>query len=167
VYVARKLLASAVVVAATVGIPTALGAVHAAGPTLHVSYGFVATRGWETPGGADTLIMRIGVPVAETLTIVNTGTLPADYRLSSTVRGDRRMLARLWLTVQRRSDGSIMFSGWAGRLRALSLGRFETWRKETLDVRATLVSAGSDALDNRFQGRSASIGFRWSATETT
>jgi hypothetical protein len=163
--VIHRLLAAAVVVLALVAVPTMLGAVRPPGPDLRFTGGSLATRGWETPAGADATRMSIGASIGESLTIVNTGTLQADYRVSTVVSGNRQLLGSLWLTAQRRSDGAILFSGPVRRLRSLALGCLGAQTPQTLDLRLTLVSTGSEALDNRLQGLAASIGFGWSATQ--
>jgi hypothetical protein len=163
--VIHRLLAAAVVVLALVAVPTVLGAVRPPGPDLRLAGGSLATRGWETPAGADATNMSIGVPINESVTIVNTGTLDTDIRLSTVVSGSKQFLGRLRLTAHRRSDGAILFSGPVGRLLSLELGRLKSQAPQTLDLRLTLVSSGSDALDNRLQGLAASVGFGWSATQ--
>jgi hypothetical protein len=163
--VIHRLLAAAVVVLALVAVPTMLGAVRPPGTDLRFAGGSLATRGWETPAEGDATRMSIGVSIDESLTIVNTGTLPADYRLSTVVSGNKQFLGRLWLTARRRSDGAILFSGPVRRLRSLALGHFGTQAAQTLDLRLTLESTGSDELDNRLQGLAASVGLGWSATQ--
>jgi hypothetical protein len=165
VYVARKLLASAVAVAATVVVPTVLGAVRPPGPALHVARGFVATRGSETADGRDLANLSIGVPVGVSLTIANTGTLSADYRLDVVARGDRLFLDDLVLIAHRRSDGSMIFFGPIARLQTLPLGRFASGAFERRDMQITLAPTGSQLRDDRLQGRSASVAFSRSATE--
>ncbi len=65
----------------------------------------------------------------------------------------------------RREDGATIFSGPATSLRSLDLGQFGAGQHQTLQLRVTLTSAGTDARDTVLQGRAASVAFTWTATQ--
>jgi hypothetical protein len=108
---------------------------------------------------------RIRVPVNQSLTIANDGSLPASYRLKARIAGDTAFAARLSVVATRREDGATIFSGPVTELRSLDLGRFEAGQHETLQLRVTVTSTGTDAHDNLLQGRRASVAFTWTATQ--
>jgi hypothetical protein len=87
------------------------------------------------------------------------------YRLSARTTGDPRLLAKLSVIATRRADGATIFSGPVTRLRYLDLGRFQAGEQETLQLRVTLTSTGTDARDNTLQGRGASVAFTWTAVQ--
>lgn len=47
----------------------------------------------------------------------------------------------------------------------LAARRFGPGQHETLRIRVTLTSSGTDAHDNVLQGRGASVAFAWTATQ--
>jgi len=161
----RKLIASGLVVAATlIAVPTVLGALRSqsafAAPFTH---GDVTTRGWSSRQAVDAQRLRVGVPVGQTLTIVNAGSLPANYTFSARIEGDRRFAGHLWVVATRRSDGATLFSGPVPLLHSVLLGRFNEHVRETLGLKVTLT--GSRGGDNALQGRRASVVYTWTATQ--
>ena len=121
------------------------------------------TRGWSSRQSVDATRLRIGVPVEQTLTILNAGSLPANYELNARIAGDRRFASHLWIIATRRSDGATVFSGPVTGLRAVPLGRFNEHARETYRLRVTLTPGRG--TENALQGRDASVGFGWIATE--
>jgi hypothetical protein len=154
------LLATLVVVPsvlAGLGGPSAFGS-----PFAH---GNVVTGGWASPLGIEAKRLRIGVPIGQSLTIINKGAFPATYRLTARVAGDPRLVAQLSVVVTRSDDGATIFAGPVTRLRSLDLGRFGTHQQQKLLLSVTLASTGTDVRDNALQGRGASVGFTWTATQ--
>jgi hypothetical protein len=129
------------------------------------THGNVVTRGWASPQAIDAQRLRIGVPVRQSLTIVNDGSLPATYRLKTQIAGDHSLAAQLLVVATRRADGATIFSGPATRLQSLDLGQFGAGQKETLQFRVMLTSTGTDARDTVLQGRGASVAFTWTANQ--
>lgn len=157
-------MASILAVAVTlIAVPTVLGALPDetafAGP---FTAGDVSTRGWSSPQPVEAQRLRIGVPVEQTLTIDNAGSLPATYELNAQIAGDRDFARHLWVVAIRRSDGATVFSGPATALRSVALGRFSEHTRETFRLRVTLTSVRGG--DNVLQGRSAKVDFGWIAT---
>jgi hypothetical protein len=161
----RKLIASVLVVAATlIAVPTVLAALRSEGAwAAPFTNGEVSTRGWSSRQSVDAQRLRVGVPVYQTLTIANAGSLPATYRLSAEIQGDRQFAAHLWLVATRRSDGATLYSGPVTALRDVSLGRFNEHARESFRLRVTLTPGRANA--NALQGRRASVDFGWIATE--
>jgi hypothetical protein len=161
----RKLVATVLVVAATLcAVPTVLAALRSesasAAPFTH---GEVITRGWSSRQSVDAQRLRVGVPVFQTLTVGNAGSLPASYRLTARIDGDRPFASQLLLVATRGSDGATVFSGPVTALRNVSLGRFGERTHEAFRLSITLTPGNGD--DNALQGRSASVDFGWIATE--
>jgi hypothetical protein len=163
--VLRKLIISGLVVAATlIAVPTMLGAIRSQSAfAAPFTQGGVTTRGWSSRQSVDAQRLRVGVPVGQTLTIANVGSLPANYTLSAQIGGDRRFAAHLWVVATRRSDGATLFSGPVTALNSVALGRFNEHTRETLRLRVTL--SGGHGGDNALQGRRASVAFTWTATQ--
>lgn len=163
----RKIFVSALVITATlVVVPSVLAALNS--PSVFgasFTHGNVVIGGWASPQSIDARRLRIGVPVSQSLTIANVGSLPAAYRLTARFAGDPGFAARLSVVATRPADGATIFSGPVTRLRSLDLGRFTAGEKETLEFRVTLTSTGTDAHDNVLQGRAASVAFTWTATQ--
>lgn len=163
----RKVFVSILVVAATlVAVPSVLAALRS--PTAFgasFTHGNVTTRGWASPQAIDAQRLRIGVPVRQSLTIANDGSLPATYRLKTRIAGDPGFLAQLSVVATRRDDGATIFSGPVTRFRSVDLGRFGAGAHETLQLRVTLTSTGTDAGDNALQGRGATVAFTWTAAQ--
>jgi hypothetical protein len=162
----RKVFVSVLVIVATlVVVPSVLAALtspSAFGASFE--HGNVVTRGWASPQAIDAKRLRIGVPVTQSLTIANQGSLPATYRLKARVAGD--------LASQAGSPSSPhaarterRFSGPITRLGRFDLGRFGAGQQETLRLRVMLTSTGTDKGDNVLQGRGASVAFTWAATQ--
>jgi len=84
--------------AAALTSPSAFGA--------SFKHGNVVTRGWASPQAIDAKRLRIGVPVTQSLTIANQGSLPATYRLKARVAGDLRLAARLSVVARRKRPPS-------------------------------------------------------------
>ena len=162
----RKVLASALVVAATLVIVPSVLAVQSAGATRSpFTHQTVVSGGWASPLPIDAGRLRIGVPVSQSLTIANEGSLPATYRLNAGVTGDHAFAEKLLVVVTRPDDGATIFSGPATQMRGVDLGRLTGRQQETLHVTVTLASTGSDAGDNALQGRAAGVAFSWTATQ--
>jgi hypothetical protein len=163
----RKFFISGLVILATlVLVPSVLAALRspsAFGGSL--KHGNVVSGGWASPQAIDAQRLRIGVPVTESLRIANDGSLPATYRLTVRFAGERRLAAQLSVVATRGADGATIFSGPATRLRFINLGRLRAGEQETLQLRVTLTSTGTDALDDVLRGRGASVGFTWTATQ--
>jgi hypothetical protein len=160
----RNVVVSVLAIAATlVAVPTMLGALPGqsafAGP---FTQGDVSTRGWSSPQPVEAQRLTIGVPVEQTLTIDNAGSLPATYRLNAQVEGDHDFARHLWVVATRRSDRATVFSGPATMIRSVQLGRFSEHMRETFRMRVTLTGVRGD--DNVLQGRSATVNFGWTAT---
>lgn len=162
----RRLISSALVIAVTlIAVPTMLGALRSQSAfAAPFTQGGVSTRGWSSRQSVDAQRLRVGVPVEQTLTIENAGSLPAEYRLSAQVDGDREFAAYLWLVASRRGDGATLFSGPVTALRSVLLGRFDEHARETLRLQVTLRASGGNA--NALQGRRATVAFNWTATQT-
>jgi hypothetical protein len=163
----RKVFVSVLAILATlVLVPSVLAALNSpsafGAPFKH---GNVVTRGWASPLAIDAKRLRIGVPVTQSLTIANQGSLPATYRLKARVAGDLRLAGRLSVVATRRSDGATIFSGPITGLERFDLGRFGAGQQETLRLRVILTSTGTDKGDNVLQGRSSSVAFTWTATQ--
>jgi hypothetical protein len=163
----RKVFVSVLAIVATlVLVPSVLAALSSpsafGAPFKHRN---VVTRGWASPQAIDAKRLRIGVPVTQSLTIANQGSLPATYRLKARVAGDLRLAGRLSVVATRRSDGATIFSGPITRLGRFDLGLFGAGQQETLRLRVMLTSTGTDTGDNVLQGRSASVAFTWTATQ--
>ena len=163
----RKLVVSILVIATTlVVVPTVLAALRSPSAFgASFTHGNLVTRGWSSPQDIDAQRLRIGVPVRQSLTIANDGSLPATYRLKARITGDRSFAANLSVVVNRRQDGATIFSGPVSGLRSLNLGRFGAGAQETLQLRVMLASTGTQAGDNALQRRSASVAFAWTATQ--
>jgi hypothetical protein len=162
----RKLLSSAVSIAvALVAVPTMLGALRSqsafAAPFTH---GDVSTRGWSSRQSVDAQRLRVGVPVQQTLTVDNAGSLPAEYRLSAKIDGDRAFARHLLVVVTRSDDNATIFAGEVTTLRSVALGRFNEHTRETFRLQVTLRGSGGN--DNALQGRRAAVAFNWTATQT-
>jgi hypothetical protein len=163
----RKVFLSALAIVSTlVVVPSVLAALRSPSAFgASFTHGNVVTRGWASPQAIDAKRLRIGVPVTQSLTIANDGSLPATFRLKARITGDLALAGRLSVVATRRSDGATIFSGPATRLGRFVLGRFGAGQQETLQLRVTLTSAGTDAGDNVLQGRGASVAFTWTATQ--
>jgi hypothetical protein len=160
----RAVVVSVLAVTATlIAVPTMLGALPGqsafAGP---FTQGDVSTRGWSAPQPVDAQRLKVGVPVEQTLTIENSGSMPATYRLNAQIEGDRDFARHLWVVATRSGDGATVFSGPATMIRSVQLGRFSEHMRETLRMRVTLT--GLRGNDNALQGRSATVNFGWVAT---
>ncbi len=163
----RKVFVSVLAVVATlVVVPSVLAALSSPSAFgASFKHGNLVTRGWASPQAIDAKRLRIGVPVTQSLTIANEGSLPATYRLKAHVAGDLRFARQLSVVATRRSDGATIFSGPVTGLRRLDLGGFEVGHKETLELRVMLTSTGTPARDNVLQGRDACVAFTWAATQ--
>src|ERR671936_127722 len=97
--VLRKLIVSGLVVAATLtAVPVMLGALRSQSAfAAPFSQGGLITRGWSSRQSVDAQRLRVGVPVSQTLTIENAGSLPANYTLTATVDGERQFASHLWV----------------------------------------------------------------------
>ncbi len=162
----RKLICSGLVVAATlIAVPTMLGALRSQSAfAAPFTNGDVSTRGWSSRQSVDAQRLRVGGPVEQTLTIENAGSLPADYRLSAQIQGDREFATHLSVVATRRGDGASVFSGPATALQGVALGRFNEHARETLRLQVTLTAGRGD--DNALQGRRASVAFNWTASQS-
>jgi hypothetical protein len=163
----RKIFVSLLVVLATlVVVPSVLAALNS--PSVFgasFTHGNVVTGGWASPQGIDARRLRIGVPVGQSLTIANQGSLPAVYRLSAHAAGNQGLIAQLSVIATRRADGATIFSGPVSRLKSIDVGRFQAGEQETLQLRVMLTSTGTDARDNTLQGHGASVAFGWTAIQ--
>ena len=161
----RKIFASALVAAATlVLVPSVLAMQGASATRSPFVHGTVVSGGWASPLPISAGRLRIGVPVSQSLTIANQGSLPATYLLNARITGDHAFADQL-LVVTRPDDGAAIFSGPATHLRAVDVGRFTASQQETLHLTVTLASTGTDAGDNVLQGRAAGVAFSWTATQ--
>ena len=132
----RKIFASALVVAATlVLVPSVLAMQGASATRTPFTHGTVVSGGWASPLPINAGRLRIGVPVSQSLTIANQGSLPATYLLNARITGDNAFADQLLVVVTRPDDGATIFSGPATHLRAVDLGRFTGRRQETLRLR--------------------------------
>jgi hypothetical protein len=163
----RKVFVSVLAIVATlVLVPSVLAALSSPSAFgTSFKHGNVVTRGWASPQAIDARRLRIGVPVTQSFTIANQGSLPATYLLKARVAGDLRLAGQLSVVATRRSDGATIFSGPITSLRRFDLGRFGAGQQETLRLRVMLISTGTDQGDNVLQGRSASVAFTWTATQ--
>jgi hypothetical protein len=163
----RKVFVSVLAVISTlVVVPSMLAALSSPSAFgASFKHGNVVTNGWASPQAVDAQRLRIGVPVRQTLTIANDGSLPAKYLLKARIGGDLRLAGRLSVVATRREDGATIFSGPATSLRSLDLGQFAPGQHATLQLRVTLTSTGTDSHDNALQGRAASVAFTWTATQ--
>ena len=162
----RKILASALVLAAAfVIVPSVLAVQGASATRAPFTHGTVVSGGWASPLPISAGRVRIGAPVSQSLTIANQGSLPATYLLNARITGDHAFADQLLVVVTRSEDGATIFSGPATHMRAVDLGRFTSRQQETLRLKVTLASTGSDAGDNVLQGRAAGVAFSWTATQ--
>jgi hypothetical protein len=162
----RKIFASALVLAATlVLVPSVLAMQGASATRTPFTHGSVVSGGWASPLPITAGRLRIGVPVSQSLTIANQGSLPAIYHLNARITGDHAFADQLLVVVTRPEDGATIFTGPSTHLRAVDLGRFTSRQQETLRLTVTLASTGSDAGDNVLQGRAAGVAFSWTATQ--
>jgi hypothetical protein len=163
--VLRKLIASGLVVAAALtAVPVMLGALRSQSAfAAPFSQGGLITRGWSSRQSVDARRLRVGVPVSQTLTIENAGSLPANYTLTANVDGNGQFASHLWVVATRRGDGATVFSGPVTSLRSIALGRFNEHTRETLRLKVTLT--GLRGSDNALQGKQASVAFNWTATQ--
>jgi hypothetical protein len=163
----RKVFVSVLAIVATlVVVPSVLAALSSPSAFgASFTHGNVVTRGWASPQAIDAERLRVGVPVTQSLTIANDGSLPATYRLRARIAGDFRLAGQLSVVATRLSDGATIFSGPVTRLARFDLGRFGGGQQETLRLRVMLTSTGTDAGDNVLQGRGASVTFTWTATQ--
>jgi hypothetical protein len=103
----RKVFVSTLVIVATlVVVPSVLAALtsqSAFGASF--THGNVVTRGWESPQAIDATRLRIGVPVTQSLTIANDGSLPATFRLKAGIAGDLGLAGRPSVVAERLSEG--------------------------------------------------------------
>jgi hypothetical protein len=163
----RKIFISLLVVVSTlVVVPSVFAALNS--PSVFgakFTHGNVVTGGWASPQSIDAQRLRVGVPVGQSLTIANEGSLAAMYRLNARVSGNPGLVTQLIVIATRRADGATIFSGPVTQLRGLDLGRFQAGEKETLRLQVMLTSTGTDASDNRLQGSAASVAFTWTATQ--
>jgi hypothetical protein len=161
----RKVFVSVLgIVATLVVVPSVLAALSSRS-AFGASSRNAVTRGWASPEVIDTKRLRIGVPVTQSFTIANDGSLPAVYALTARIAGDTGLAERLSVVATRRSDGATIFSGPATRLRRLDLGGFEVGQHETLRLRVTLTSTATHARDNVSRGHGASVAFTWTAAQ--
>jgi len=160
----RNVVASVFAVATTlIAVPTVLGALPGKSAfAAPFTQGQISTRGWSSPRPVEARRLRVGVPVVQTLTIENAGSLPARYELNAQIEGDRDFAEHLWVVATRSSDGATVFSGPATKIRSVPLGRFSEHMRERLRMRVTLT--GVRGNDNLLQGRSANVNFGWTAT---
>jgi hypothetical protein len=163
----RKVFVSVLAIVATlVVVPSVLAALSSPSAFgASFTHGTVVTRGWASPQPIDAKRLRIGVPITQSLTIANDGSLPATYRLRARIAGDFRLAGQLSVVATRLSDGATIFSGPVTRLGRFDLGRFEAGQQQTLRLRVMLTSTGTDAGDNVLQERGASVAFTWTATQ--
>ena len=163
----RKIFVSLLAALATlVVVPSVLAALNS--PSVFgasFTHGSVVTGGWASPQEIDARRLRIGVPVGQSITIANEGSLPATYRLNARTAGDHGLVAQLSVIATRSADGATIFSGPVTRLRSVDLGRFRAGEQETLQLRVLLTSTGTDTRDNGLQRRAASVAFTWTATQ--
>jgi len=144
-------------------VPTVLGAVRS--PSIEsapFSSGEVVTRAWETTAPLAESHLGLGASVSRRLTIANVGPSAGVYRISASATGP--IAAHLRLVVASRSDGAVLYSGPATRLRELEVGRLRSGQQVVLALRFTLAPTGSAARDNALQASSGSIAFAWSTT---
>jgi len=161
----RKVFVSVLAIVATlVVVPSVLAALSSRS-AFDASSRNLVTRGWASPRPIDAKRLRIGVPVTQSFTIANDGSLPAVYALKARVAGDTALAGQLSVVATRRSDGATIFSGPVTRLSRLDLGGFEVGQHETLQLRVMLTSTGTDTRDKVLQGRGASIAFTWTASQ--
>lgn len=165
--VVRKILISLLAVVGTLMVvPSVLAALN--GPSIFgasFAHGKVVTRGWASPQAIEARRLRIGVPVTQSITIANEGSLPAAYRLRARVAGDSGLAAQFSVVATRTEDGATVFSGPVTSLRSVDLGRLGAGEQVTLELQVKLTSTGIDARDNVLQGRAASVAFTWTATQ--
>jgi hypothetical protein len=161
----RKLIASSLVVAATlIAVPTMLGALRSENAfAAPFTQGGVVTHGYSSRQAVDAQRLKVGFPVEQKLIIDNAGSLPANYELNARIDGDRDFATHLWLVATRVGDGATVFSGPVTAARAVPLGRFNEHSRETYRLRFTLTPGRT--AENALQGRTASVGFGWIATE--
>ena len=162
----RKVFVSVLVILATLVIVPSVFAALTSPSGAPFTHGNGVTRGWASPQAIDAKRLRVGVSVTQSLTIENEGSLPATYRLRARIAGDRGFAARLSVVATRRSDGATIFSGPATNMGRFDLGRFAAGQQETLRLRLMLTSTGTDAVDNTFRGRGASVAFTWTAARS-
>jgi hypothetical protein len=108
----RKVLVSVLAIVVTlVVVPSVLAALSSPSAFgASFTHGNVVTRGWASPQTIDAKRLRIGVPVTQSLTIANDGSLSAMYRLKARIAGDFRLAAQLSVVATRLSDGATIFS---------------------------------------------------------
>jgi len=109
----RKVFVSVLAVVATlVVVPSVLAALSSPSAFgASFKHGNLVTRGWASPQAIDAKRLRIGIPVTQSLTIANEGSLPATYRLKAQVAGDLRFARQLSVVATRRPIGGQLTRG--------------------------------------------------------
>jgi hypothetical protein len=118
--------------------------------------------------------MRPGERATGTVTLSNTGDGPEAIALAAEGAVDRagvrggRLSERLVLTVADVSGAGQSATVYAGPLRALGLVRLGVWPAgavHTFRFTVRFADGGVAGADNAYQGASATIGFRWTASD--
>jgi spore coat-associated protein N len=103
--------------------------------------------------------LKPGDTVTGSVTIENTGTLAADFRLTETATNGFVDPSRLQLQI--REDGDSIFSGTFGTADTIDLGTFEAGESRTYLYTAKLAQDAPNAE----QGRTASASYAWDAVQ--
>lgn len=109
--------------------------------------------------------LKPGDTVTGTVTITNSGSLPADFTLSEDAVNGFTTKANLSLVITRTGEPTPVWSGTFGELTAsgpLGLGTFAAGEARDYVFTTTLAEAATNAE----QGRSATATYTWNSTQT-
>lgn len=109
--------------------------------------------------------LKPGDTLNGTVTITNSGSLPADFTLTETATNGFVTKANLKLVVTRVGSSTPVWSGTFGELTAagpLSLGTFAAGEARDYTFSTTLAQSATNAE----QGKSATATYTWNSTQT-
>jgi len=117
---------------------------------------------------ADTAIfsasnLKPGDSVVGTVTITNSGSLPAGFRLTETATNGFATPSNLTLSIAAASAPTVpVFQGTFGTAPVIALGEFAAGEARTYVFTVTLAQAATNAE----QGKTASASYSWDAVQT-
>lgn len=104
--------------------------------------------------------LKPGDTITGTVTIANTGSLPAVFTLNEVAPTNGFVVpARLQMTIA--EDGEQIFAGTFGTVSPIALGEFAPGEERTYTYSTTLAADAPNAE----QGRSATASYRWDAVQ--
>lgn len=105
--------------------------------------------------------LKPGDTLNGTVTITNTGSLPATFTLKETATNGFTDPAKLTLTIKQDGVTAPVWSGTFGQLSSVSLGDFAAGQARTYTFSTTLASSAG----NEEQGKTASATYTWDAVQ--